>query len=106
MRPALFRGKNDMYVTVRRYREASELFDELANRQPDIEQLMREVPGFVSYHLFRSGDGGVAIAICQDQAGTEESTRRAAAWVRENVPNVSGRPPEVVQGEMLYQFTA
>ena len=93
-----------MYAVVRRYTGNPELFDELARRQPDIEQIFRGVPGFVAYYLIRSGDGGASITVCEDQAGSEESTRRAADWVRRNVPGAAGKPPEVMAGEVLYQF--
>jgi heme-degrading monooxygenase HmoA len=94
-----------MHVVVRRYQGASPLFDELARRQADVEQLLRGVPGFVAYYLARTQDGGVTVTVCDDRAGTQESTRRAADWVRQNVPAAVGNPPEVTEGEVLYQFT-
>jgi hypothetical protein len=93
-----------MYIVVRRYRGASQLFEELARRQTEVDQVIRGVPGFVAYYLVRADDGGASITICEDRAGTEESTRRAANWVRQNVPAAAGNPPEVTEGEVLYQF--
>ena len=93
-----------MYAVVRRYQGASQLFDELARRQGEIEQVFRGVPGFISYTAVRSGDGGVSITICEDRAGTEESSRRAADWVRQTVPAAAGSPPEITEGEVLFQF--
>ena len=94
-----------MYAVVRRYSGAAQLIDELARRQADVEAVIRAVPGFVAYTLIRSGDGGGAsITVCEDQAGVAESTRRAAAWVRENVPAAVGSPPEVTEGEVVYRF--
>ena len=92
-----------MYAVVRRYQGASQLFEELARpeRQADITQVLRGVPGFVDYYLIRSANGGASVTVCQDQAGTQESTRRAAAWVRENVPAAAGSPPEITEGEVL-----
>lgn len=49
--------------------------------------------GFVADYAVRSGGGGVTITICEDQAGTRESTRRAAEWVRANVTAAAGSPP-------------
>ncbi len=49
------------------------------------------MPGFVSYAAFRSGaDSGMTVTVCQDKAGTDESSRRAAEWVKENVSH--GQP--------------
>ena len=95
-----------MYAVVRRYRGggATELFDELARREQDVRDVIQGTPGFVAYYLVRSGEGGATITICQDQAGTAESTRRAADWVRQNVPAAASSPPEVVEGEVLFNF--
>jgi hypothetical protein len=93
-----------MYAVVRRYKGATALFDELARREQDVKDVISGVPGFTAYYLVRSGDGGASITICQDQAGTAESSRRAAEWVRQNVPNSASSPPEVTEGEVLYNF--
>jgi hypothetical protein len=93
-----------MHVVVRRYKGATPLFNELARRQSEVEQVIRGVPGFVAYYLVRTDDGGATITVCEDRAGTQESTRRAADWVRQNVPAAAANPPEVIEGEALYQF--
>ena len=93
-----------MYAVVRRYRGANALFDELARREQDVRDVIQGTPGFVAYYLVRSGDGGASITICQDQTGTAESSRRAADWVRQNVPSAAGSPPELTEGEVLYHF--
>ena len=49
-------------------RGAVELFDLLGQREEDVKALMAGVPGFVSYAAVRSGDGGVAVTICEDKA--------------------------------------
>ena len=50
-----------------------------------MKRLISGVRGFVSYAAVRSGDGGMTVTVCQDKAGTDESSRRAAGWVKENV---------------------
>jgi hypothetical protein len=93
-----------MYAVVRRYSGASALFDELARREQDVRDVIQGVSGFVAYYLVRSGDGGASITVCQDQAGTSESTRRAAEWIRQNLPNTAGGTPEVTEGEVVFNF--
>lgn len=66
-----------MYAVIRRYTHAPELFDELVRRQADVKTIIAGVPGFVGYYLVRSGDSGASITVCQDQAGTAKSSRRA-----------------------------
>jgi hypothetical protein len=94
-----------MYVVVRSYSEqgASALFDLLGEREDDVKTLIGGVPGFVSYAAFRSGDGGMTVTICQDKAGTDESSRRAAEWVKENV-NTTVDPPAITEGSTVLQF--
>ena len=75
-----------MYAVVRTYsgEGASELFDLLGQREQDVQALISGVPGFVNYVAVRSGDGGVTVTVCEDKAGTDESARRAAEWVKDN----------------------
>ena len=61
------------------------------------------VPGFVSYAAFRTADGGRTVTACQDKAGTDESSNRAAAWVKENM-TASVDPPEIAEGATILQF--
>jgi hypothetical protein len=94
-----------MHVVVRSYsgQGASELFDAMEQRQEDVKELISGVPGFVSYAAFRSGDGVMTVTACQDKAGTDESSNRAAAWVKENV-SASVDPPEITEGSTFLQF--
>jgi hypothetical protein len=94
-----------MYVVVRSYagQGASELFDLLPQREEDVKAVIGGVPGFGSYAAFRSGDGGVTVTICEDKAGTDESSRRAAEWVKENV-STTVNPPAITEGSTILQF--
>lgn len=94
-----------MYVVVRSYsgQGASELFDLIGQREEDIKGLIGGVPGFVNYAAFRSGDGGMTVTVCRDKAGTDESSRRAAEWVTENV-STPGNPPVITEGSTVLHF--
>jgi hypothetical protein len=96
-----------MFAVVRSYsgQGAAELFDVLAERQDDVQELIGGVPGFVTYAAVRSGDGGVTVTVCEDKAGTDESSRRAAAWVKENV-GTTVDPPTISDGDTVVQFSA
>lgn len=94
-----------MYTVLRRYADHT-VIDAITPRQPEVEEILRGVPGFVAYYAVRTGMGGVTITVCQDQAGTVESTRRAAEWVRQNVNATAGSPPEVTEGEVVINFSA
>ena len=96
-----------MYAVVRTYSGAgaSELFDLLGQREEDVKALITGVPGFVTYAAVRSGDGGVTVTVCEDKAGTDESSRRAAEWVKENV-GATADPPTITEGDTVLQFSA
>ncbi len=94
-----------MFVVVRSYtgQGGRELLDLLGQRQQDVKDLIGGVPGFVSYAAFRSGDGGMTVTVCQDKAGTDESSRRAAEWVKENV-STDVSPPTITEGDTVLHF--
>jgi hypothetical protein len=91
-----------MYAVVRTYSGAgaSELFDLLGQREEDVKALISGVPGFVNYAAVRSGDGGVTVTVCEDKAGTDESSRRAAEWVKENA-GATANPPAITEGNTV-----
>ena len=94
-----------MYASVRCYTGGGRLADALVQRRPEVEELLRGVPGFPAYYAVQATDGAVAtITVCDDRAGTSESSRRAAAWVRENLSGVSMSPPEITEGETILNF--
>jgi hypothetical protein len=95
-----------MHAVIRHYKGNTQLLDELARRTDEVEQLIRGVSGFVSYCLVRTGDGGFSVSVFEDRAGTDESNRLAADWIRQNAPHVAGSPPEVIEGEAILQFTS
>jgi hypothetical protein len=96
----------ETYVVVRRYTGASALIDAMVQREPEVRELISTVPGFRAYYAARTGSGGAVatVTVCNDKAGTDESTRRAAEWVRANVSGVSMTAPDVTEGETYLTF--
>jgi hypothetical protein len=94
-----------MHAVVRTYsgQGASELFDQLEQRNEEVKDLIGGVPGFVSYTAVRTGEGGVTVTVCQDKTGTDESSRRAAEWVKENLGATAG-PPVITEGTTVVHF--
>jgi heme-degrading monooxygenase HmoA len=94
-----------MHAVIRHYRGNSQLFDELERRTTEVETVIRGVSGFVSYYLVRTADGGgFSVSVFEDKAGTDESIRVAADWLRQNVPQAAGSPPEVLEGSVVLQM--
>jgi hypothetical protein len=96
-----------MYAVVRTYsgQGASELMDLLSQREDDVKALISGVPGFVNYVALRSGDGGVTVTVCDDKTGTDESSRRAAGWVQENL-GATVSAPTITEGDTVLHFGA
>jgi heme-degrading monooxygenase HmoA len=95
-----------MHATIRRWNGASKLIAEMERRAQEVEDIISSTPGFVAYHAVKSGDTLISITVCQDKNGTDETTRRSAQWVRENLPAEAsaGLSPEVIEGEEFFNF--
>lgn len=90
-----------MFAVTRSYTGAAALIEAMEQRPSEVEGIMTTVPGFVSYTAVRSGDSLTTITVCDDQAGADETTRRAAQWVRDNLPDAKITPDTVRSGEVF-----
>ena len=90
-----------MHAVIRSYsgQGAAALFDVLEQRKHEVHNMMEAIPGFVSYSLIRTGEGGSTVTICDDKAGTDESLRRAREWVEGNVAHVGA--PQISEGPVI-----
>ena len=94
-----------MHVTIRRYSGSPELADVLVARESEVRDIITGIDGFQAYYLIRGADGeATSITAYDSESGAEESNRRAAEWLRENVPDLSVSPPEVTAGEAVISF--
>ncbi len=84
-------------------RVGSELFDAMVEGEQEVKDVVSSVPGFVSYEALRSDGGGQTVTVCQDKTGTDESSRRAAEWVKENL-SVTVDPPTITEGSTFLHF--
>ena len=75
-----------MHAVLRTYsgKGAKELFDVIEKNKTDVEKVLRSVKGFVGYSLVRTSNGGVSITVCQDKAGTAESSAKAKDWIKQS----------------------
>jgi hypothetical protein len=90
-----------MYAVVRRYTSSTDLSAEIERLRDSLEQVMRSIPGFVAYYLVNGGDSVATITVCTDRAGTDESNKRAAEWVKQNLPNSGLGAPEITAGNVM-----
>ena len=93
-----------MYATIRTYTGAPELADELAARAGDVEELISTVPGFQAYYLVRTDGGCTTISIFDSASGADESSRRAAEYLREHAGEFTASTPVITTGDVLVGF--
>ena len=93
-----------MYAVIRAYTGNPDLADTLAEHEEDIRQLIGGINGFKAYYLLKLPEGTSTISIFENQEGAEESSRAAAAWLAENLPDLNVAAPYVTAGNVLVGF--
>jgi hypothetical protein len=95
-----------MHAVIRRYANGSALADALGQRRQEVQELISGVPGFRHYAAIRAGNEVATVTICDDAAGTSESSRRAREWVQKNLAGASLSAPEMMEGDIVLEFGA
>jgi hypothetical protein len=91
-----------MYGTVRRYEGVTDAAEAGRRVAEGFVPLIKQIPGFVAYYWVDAGGGVMAsTSVFEDRAGAEESTEKAADWVRENIASLLPNPPQVTAGEVV-----
>jgi hypothetical protein len=93
-----------VYVTVRSYSGGSGFADALVSNEDEIRNIITGIDGFRAYYLLRTTDGATTISVFATQDGAQESTSAAAAWLAENLGDISPGPPQVTSGEVALSF--
>ena len=94
-----------MYAVIRHYTGAPGFGAELTKQRAEIEKIITSIDGFVSYDLVQTEDGCATITVCEQRTGCDESTRRAAEWIKQNMPNVKVSAPQIMAGEVGVHLT-
>ena len=91
-----------MHATVRRYEGVTDPREAGRRVNEGFVPLISQMPGFVAYYWVDAG-GGVMIStsVFQDQSGAQESNKRAADWVRQNLAALLPNPPQITAGEVV-----
>jgi len=87
-----------MYGTIRRYKVSKpKEFNERVNAQ--FINLVRRVPGFISYVAIDEGDGWWAsVSLFETKEGIIQSDRVAAEWVKQAASELVSGSPEITAG--------
>jgi hypothetical protein len=89
-----------MHAAVRRYGVSDT--DALVSRvEAEFVEQVKSVEGFVGYYVIDGGGGEVAtVTVGETSEAVEETTRRAAEWVRASAADLIEMVPEVTAGEV------
>ena len=92
------------YAIVRRYDGLDPRSIDEVRRQLNegLVPMISQIPGFLAYcALHTGGDVVASISIFEDRAGADESTRRAAGWVKEHLADLVPHPPQFTAGTVI-----
>ena len=95
-----------MFTTLRIYSGMPGAAPRFLAKKEEIEKVLRGVPGFAGYRLVATPDGIASVTICETMEGCEASAKAASTWVRENMPDLASKPPQIISGESLISFGA
>lgn len=96
-----------MYTVIRQY-TGNEVRAVIKQNEASLKEMMSGVPGFRGYYMIVSDNGELAtITVCDDKAGTEESNRKAAEWVKTHMPaSVNLSKPQIMEGETVLEVSS
>ena len=92
------------YAVIRRYEGLDpRSIDEVARQVNEgLLPIISQIPGFVAYCALNTGGGVVAsISVFEDRAGADESTRKAAVWVKQHLAALVPNPPQFTAGKVI-----
>ena len=91
-----------MYATIRRYEGVTNPREAGRRVEEKFLPLISDVPGFVAYYWIDAGSGVMlSTSVFQNKAGAEESNRRAASVVRDELASLLPNSPQITTGEVL-----
>jgi len=96
-----------MYAIIRRYTPKGTVNQQtITDFKRRIEEnfvpTVQEVRGFHGYYLLRAGNKDIlSIGVFEDKTGADESTRRAADFVKKDPLKDQLGSPEILEGELL-----
>jgi hypothetical protein len=90
-----------MYGSIRRYQVSRPVeFTERVNAS--FINVLRKVPGFISYTAIDEGNGAWAsVSLFVSKEGVTRSDVLAAEWVKEHASDLVGGPPEITEGVVV-----
>jgi hypothetical protein len=98
-----------MHATIRRYEgiDAGRTDELVKNVDENLLPRLTKMPGFSGYYLIEAGNGIMSsVDFFETSEQSDESTRVAATWVREEkLEKALPSPPKITGGEVIVQKT-
>jgi hypothetical protein len=90
-----------LYASIRKYHHVRSP-EQIAHRvEKGFLPILKALPGFKTYYLIVGGDELTTVSLFDNQQAALASIEKAAAWVKEKLPDLhQGPPPEVSAGEV------
>jgi hypothetical protein len=90
-----------VYASIRKYRHVRSP-EQIAHRvEKGFVPILKGLPGFKTYYLIVGGDELTTVSLFDNQRAVSDTIEKAAAWVKENLPDLHQGPlPEVSAGEV------
>ena len=91
-----------MHGVLRHYKVEPKNVNEIVRRvAAEGLTFLKTIPGFMSWGLMDTGHGDmVTYSLYQGKTGADESIKKAAAWIKENIASLVPSAPHVVEGEV------
>ena len=94
-----------MFAAIRYYQADPPSIDEVVRRvQNDFVPLVRDTQGFVSYFILIPSEREneiVSVSVFENREGAQESNRKAADWVAQNLSELLRPAPEYADGRVV-----
>jgi hypothetical protein len=90
-----------MHATIRLYRGNAKLADALSAHESEVRDVIGGIEGFRAYYLLKTADGAASVSVFDSQSAADESSRVAAAWLADNLPDLHVGTPDIVHGTVV-----
>src|ERR1051326_2434575 len=97
----MFREKTRMYAVIRQYEDVSSVDEVMRRIEAGWTPIILQAPGLIAYYAISAGGGAAAsISVFEHQAQAEDSARRVAEWIGDNLAPLSPNQAQVTAGEV------
>lgn len=92
-----------MFVVIRTFRKLRSVSAAAQRAQTGLVERLRQMPGFIGYHIFDGGDGaGGSVSFFSDEQSATAANERSVEWISASLADLCDGEPEVLVGEILY----